>query len=163
VPFFDRVDNFIGDALSDVAAAEAASAAATHAPGPAPTGPAPTGPAPTGPASTGPAGILRIDPDRVDDAINVFQGAVDKLELRVQDAAEQIKAKPMAVDGVSEPAAAAFNHASLSGKGAAIEAWMGAVEQLRLIIVQLKAQKVTNLRVDDAVAQPFATASGTVS
>ena len=143
MPFFDGIDNFIGDALSDVAAAQAE--AATHAPGS---------------ASTGAAGILRIDPNQVDAAINLFEDAVQKLKQKVKQAQKEIRANPMAEDLVSQPAAAAFNHASLGGPGAAIAAWTGAVEELGSIIRQLRASKEANVRTDDIVSQPFSSAAG---
>jgi hypothetical protein len=113
-----------------------------------------------GPASTGAAGILRIEPDQVDDAINVFQGALDKLDERVAWAKEEIRANPMAADQVSQPAAAAFNRASFDEPGAAIEVWTKAVEELESIIQQLEAQKRAILQAEDAVSQSFSSAAG---
>jgi hypothetical protein len=146
VPFFDGVTDFVGDALGHAAAADAAAAA--QAPKP---------------AFTGAAGILRIEPDQVDAAIKVFRDAVYKLERRVRQAQEEVRADPMAEDLVSQPAAAAFNHASLSGPRAAIAAWTGAVKELESIVRQLQVSKESMVRTDDIASQPFSSAAGGMS
>ena len=64
----------------------------------------------------------------------------------------------MAADRVSQPAAAAFNDPSLGGPGAAVQAWTGAVQELRAIVQQLKAAKEANVMTDETVSQPFASA-----
>jgi len=112
--------------------------------------------------STGAAGVLRIEPDQVDAAINVFEDALDKLKQRVVWAQAEIKANPMAQDQVSQPAAAAFNHASFDGPGAAIAAWTGAVAELESIIRQLRASKETIVQAEEVVSQSFSSAAGTI-
>jgi hypothetical protein len=146
VPFFTGINDVIGAAVSGAAAVTADAAAQAAAP-----------------MTAGPAGRLRIEPDQVDAAIKVFQDALNKLENKVAQAKAQIRADAMAMDRVSQPAAEAFNHASVGGPGAAIAAWTGAVDELRSIIAQLTAAKETHVNTDNAVAQPFATATGTVS
>ena len=113
-----------------------------------------------GPASTGAAGILRIEPDQVDAAINVFQDAVDKLQRKVFRAKEEIRANPMAADEVSRPAAAAFNSASFDEPRAALDVWTGAVAELESIIQQLQAQKEEILQAEHAASQTFSSAAG---
>lgn len=146
MPFFSGITDVIGDALSSAASANAQAAAQT-----------------AGPTFAGGPGILRIDPDQVDAAIAVFQGALDRLEARVQQANNEIRAVAMAADRVSQPAAAAFNEASMSGPNAAIAAWSGAVRELRSIVTQLEASRHTNVMTDETVAQPLASGLGTVS
>lgn len=145
MPFFSGITDIVGDALSGAASANAQAAASATAPG-----------------FTGGAGILRIEPDQVDAAIGIFQAALNKLEDRVTQARAQIRAQAMAADRVSTPAAEAFNDASVYGPGAAIAAWSGAVQEFQSIIEQLRASKEANVMTDEAVAQPFASASGTV-
>lgn len=146
MPFFTGINDVIGDAVSGAAAASAEAAMQAGAP-----------------MTTGPSGRLRIEPDQVDAAIRVFQDALDKLESKVAKAKEQIRADAMAMDRVSQPAAAAFNHASTAGPGAAIAAWTGAVQELRSIVQQLEAAKKTHITTDNTVAQPLASAIGTMS
>jgi len=105
-------------------------------------------------------GVLRIEPDQVDAAINVFRDAVDKLEERVRDARNAIRANPMADDQVSQPAAAAFNRVSFDGSESAIAAWTGAVTELQSIIRQLQASKETIFQAEDVVSQSFSSAAG---
>lgn len=141
MPFILDIDDVVGEAISGAASANASAAANT-----------------AGPALLGGAGILRIEPAQVDAAIGIFEGALSKLENKVQQARAQIRADAMAADRVSQPAAAAFNDASLGGVGAAVQAWTGAVDELRAIIQQLKAAKEANVMTDDTVSQPFASA-----
>lgn len=142
MPFFSGITDIVGDALSSAASANAQAAAQT-----------------AGPTFAGGAGILRIEPNQVDAAIAVFQDAVDKLKHKVRQAQEEIRANPMAHDRVSGPAATAFNHASMTGPGAAIAAWTGAVEEFESIIEQLRAAKEANTMTDATAAQPFASAA----
>jgi outer membrane murein-binding lipoprotein Lpp len=143
VPFFSGINDIVGEALTGAAAANAHAAAST-----------------SGPTFAGGAGVLRIEPDQVDAAIQIFQDALNKLEDKVTQARAQIRAEAMAADQVSTPAAAAFNDASDGGPGAAISAWTGAVREMQAIIEQLKAAKEANVHTDETVAQPFATATG---
>lgn len=115
------------------------------------------------PVATGAAGKLRIEPDQVDAALKVFEDAVDKLDIKVRQARSQIRTEATALDRVSRPAAEAFNHASMGGPSTAIAVWTKAVEEMRSIVAQLKAAKETNVNTDNAMAQPFTSATGTMS
>lgn len=141
MPFILDIDDVVGEAISGAASANASAAANT-----------------AGPAFSGGAGILRIEPAQVDAAIGIFRAALNKLETKVRNAQQEIRAQAMAADRVSQPAAAAFNDASLGGAGAAIQAWTGAVAELRAIIDQLTAAKEANVMTDETVSQPFASA-----
>lgn len=146
MPFFAGINDFAADAAA--AAAQAAAQAAAYISGPTPTGA---------------AGRLRIEPDQVDAAINIFEDAVEKLMHKVVQAREKIKANPMAADQVSQPAAAAFNHASFAGPGAAIAAWTGAMTELESILRQLRASKEAVVQADNIVSQPFSSSAGALS
>lgn len=146
MPFFSGITDIVGDALSSAASANAQAAAQT-----------------AGPTFAGGAGILRIAPEQVDAAIAVFQDALDRLEARVQQANNEIRAEAMAADRVSQPAAAAFNDASMIGPNAAIAAWSGAVRELRSVVTQLEASRNANVMTDETAAQPLASGLGTVN
>jgi len=99
------------------------------------------------PAPSG-SGRLRIEPDQVDAAIAVFKGALASLETEVIQARSDIYALAPAYDDVSQNAAAAFNQAGYAEANSAVVAWEGAVLQLRSIIEQLEASKLTNVNAD---------------
>ena len=109
--------------------------------------------------STGAPGVLRIEPDQVDAAIGIFEDALEKLRLKVEQARNQVLANPMAEDGVSQPAAAAFNRASFDGPGAATAAWSGAVDELESIIRQLRASKEAIVQADEILSNSFSSAA----
>lgn len=104
----------------------------------------------SGPPATG-GGVLRLEPDQVDGAIAVFQAALDKLEPALWDADRALRPNPTAADQVSQDASVAFGRAA----DPAVQAWTGAVREIRSVIEQLEAAKRAHQEADAAGRAQF--------
>lgn len=100
------------------------------------------------PVAPGASGQLRIEPDQLDAAIQIFQNALASVETEVMNARYTLSAEAPANDDVSVNAAHAFNRLGYENANSALAAWEGCVAQLRSVIEQLEAAKQANVNAD---------------
>jgi hypothetical protein len=104
---------------------------------------------------TGASGKLRVEPEQLDGAIAVFKDALNALDSEVRWASQELYARPLANDAVSNDITDAFNRLGFMNANSAIVAWEGAVQQIRSIVEQLELAKRTVQQADTGNASNF--------
>jgi hypothetical protein len=92
---------------------------------------------------------LSVDPSAIPDARKVFSDALDRLEVKLKRATDQLEAKPWAGDPVSNETADRFNQDTFeSGDSAGLTALKAYRDQLKGVVDQLTAIEADYRRVE---------------
>jgi hypothetical protein len=110
---------------------------------------------PLGSAPAVGGGSIRIEPEHVDQAIKIFQDAYDELTVGFNTIFEKLQMQPPGGDPVSADGAQAFNTISLDSSNSAVQSWMGALDQVGQVILQLQNSKQQHLENDMTQATAF--------
>ncbi|MFI9006928.1 transcriptional regulator [Actinosynnema sp. NPDC053489] len=92
---------------------------------------------------------LSIEPSAIPDARKVFSDALEKLEVKLQRAVSELKARPWAHDPVSNETADRFNRDTFeAGDSAGLTALRAYRDQLKGVVDQLTAIEADYRRVE---------------